>query len=82
VRPESIHDRGAEVVDPTNICDPVSFPNTHARNRNDRILINDAWMIVLGPSIDEMHAKNSCNRFRSRARGSGARARDDSCMHA
>jgi hypothetical protein len=31
--------------------------------------------IVPGPVIDEMHTKNSFNRFRSRARGSGARAR-------
>jgi hypothetical protein len=73
--------RGAEVVDPTNIGDPASFPNTHARNRNDRILISDdrAWTMV----------RSSMKCIRKilvidfvRARAAAARARDDSCMHA
>jgi hypothetical protein len=38
-------------------------------------------MIVHRPFIDEMHTKNPCNRFRSRAHGRGARAMIHACVH-
>ena len=70
VRPESIEVRKSSIRPILVIqqASPTRMPETET---------TEFWstMIVHGPFIDEMHTKNSCNRFRSRARGSGARAR-------